>query len=469
MALMVAVADRAVAQTATPEYSTQARQIGNYETDASPEVQAQASSQPPVTQGARQRRPSSRRSSLLFAGNLLGGYDDNAGATLGTGLGSVPLTSTSGYSGFADAALQFTRGTAARRIGVLTSASLQMYPDYLDAPAPGGKVRMNGQTKLFADNNLRFDTQVQYQPLFTPGLIDELTDVPSVGEVDQLTPAAGFPSAALIERRSLATGNHVYLDREWSRLDKTVVSYSYVGQKIVEGDEGNNRYQRASAEYRRSVTRAATLLAFYQYTNGRQTDALDVSRPNRQNNITVGSEFTRPLSRSRRIWLKGTAGAAHVENVTTSNMPVEGWIPTANASTAIDLTRHWQVQADYFRGFSMLQGLTAEFYSTDRANLSVAGRLWSRAELVVGGSYMNGRIALGSPGRDTFDLYSADVALRVALTSMLAASARYLHYSQRYSNRAALPSGFPAKYDRDAFQVGLSWAVSLAGAQVRGR
>ena len=463
MALMIAMVDRAVAQTTTQAYSTQAWQIGTYETDASPGVQGQASFLPSLPQSARQRRASSRRSSLLFAGNLMGGYDDNAGATLGSG--AVSVVDTSGYTTFADATLAYTRGTAARRIDVLGAGSLQMFPDYLDAPAAGGEARVSGHTKLSAANMLRFSTQVQYLPLFTPNLIEEVAEAPTVVEgAEALFAPIGF-SSALIERRSLTTGNQIYLDRDWSRRDKTVASYSHVGQEIVEGVEGSNSYHRASAEYRRSLTRATALLGSYQYTDGRQTDSVGVTRPNRQHTIMAGSALTKALSRGRRFSFDGKAGAAYVENVTTTQLPVEGWMPTASASMAVGVTRQFDLRAGYSRGFSMLQGLTGEFYSTDRATLSLGGHLSPRAEFVVGGTYMNGRVAFGSKGGDTFDLYSGDISLRVALTSTLAATAGYFHYHQQYSNPAALPAGFPPRYDRDAFQIGLSLAVPLVGTQ----
>jgi len=77
--------------------------------------------------------------------------------------------------------------------------------------------------------------------------------------------------------------------------------------------------------------------------------------------------------------------------------------------------------------------------------------------------FSNGQTLLISGDPDKFKLYGAILDVRLSLTSKLAATASYsLHY-QRYSNPAALPTGFPAQYERRAFLIGLTLWSRLTG------
>ena len=73
------------------------------------------------------RRPQ-RGQSLLLTANLTGGHDDNVGATSGAGA-TVPALPTAGTSAFADAMLEYSRGSEARRITFRGLASYQAFPD----------------------------------------------------------------------------------------------------------------------------------------------------------------------------------------------------------------------------------------------------------------------------------------------------------------------------------------------------
>jgi hypothetical protein len=65
------------------------------------------------------------------------------------------------------------------------------------------------------------------------------------------------------------------------------------------------------------------------------------------------------------------------------------------------------------------------------------------------------------------DIYGASIMVRVAITDTVGATAGYYYYHHLYSNPGALPEGFPAAYDRNAFRVGLTVFVPLAGAAPR--
>ena len=68
------------------------------------------------------------RQELALTANVLGGYDDNVGASFGSGSGTVPGLATNGSTGYADLALDYFRGTSARSLRVGAQGNLRMYP-----------------------------------------------------------------------------------------------------------------------------------------------------------------------------------------------------------------------------------------------------------------------------------------------------------------------------------------------------
>jgi hypothetical protein len=410
---------------------------------------------------------SSRGQSLTVTGNLQGGYDDNAGATPGSGSSAVPEVASRGSTGLVDGMFEYSRWTPRRQITMRTLGSLEMYPGYLDEPAATGKARISGQTALGRRNSLRFSAQVRFEPLFNAGFLEEVEDDSSAVDVAQMAPvlaSGAVPTVALLERRSFVSSNKAYLERDWSRRDKTVVSYLYYTQHLLT-DTGDNSYHQAAADYQRIVGRAMTLHAGYRYTTGQQTDSSSLVRPNAVHKLSGGLGFATRLAARRQLSVVFDTGATHTEQVhSQTGEPLEGWMPTGSASATLDLTRTWSFRAGYSRGFSMLQGLTGEFYATDRMGLSTEGRLMARTDLSAGATIADGRTLVQGDMNETFRLYGANLQVSVALTSFMAASAGYFYQFQRYSNEAALPPGFPARYERNAFAFGLTFWAPLAGA-----
>jgi hypothetical protein len=263
----------------------------------------------------------------------------------------------------------------------------------------------------------------------------------------------------------VVSSNKAYLVRDWGGRNSTVFSYLFLAQKVTSGGSERNRYQQVSAEYRRELGRAGALNASYEYNAGEQTDSSNRTRPNKRQTLTGGPEFRRALSRTRYLSIMLDTGFTHVDTIDArSGARLEGWLPAAGAATSVDLSRTWWAGADYRRSFSMLQGLTGEFYSTDRVGVSTGGRLAPRMDLSVSATTSNGRVAVGGGASDTFRLFGTAVGGHVELTAMMALLVRYDHYRQDYSNPAALPIGFPAHYHRQAFSIGLTVWRSLTGS-----
>jgi hypothetical protein len=207
-----------------------------------------------------------------------------------------------------------------------------------------------------------------------------------------------------------------------------------------------------------------TFRAGYSYIDGRQTDASGIARFNKQHTLGGGPEFVKALSAQRRLSVSLAAGATYQQKADRLTAKLlEGWMPTATASARIDLGVRWSLNGGYARGFSMLQGLTGEFYSTDRIGASIGARLNSRTTLALGGTVTNGKVALARSAAEGYLLYGATANFQLRLTSGIAATASYAYYNQHYSKQTLLPAGFPGQSERNALLVGFTFWAPLAG------
>jgi hypothetical protein len=125
------------------------------------------------------------------------------------------------------------------------------------------------------------------------------------------------------------------------------------------------------------------------------------------------------------------------------------------------------VDGGYLRELSLLQGITDEVYTTDTAMVSLGGLVGNRTSLRLGGTYGNWKTPVASGVSDEMDVYGASLQVSLKLTETVEATAAYYYYHHLYSNPGTLPEGFPAQYDRNAFRVGISLWVPLAGTPSR--
>jgi hypothetical protein len=416
--------------------------------------------------GFDQTRPSRdggpTRQELTLSANVLGGYDDNVTAGLGSGTGTAPAAMASGGTGYLDASLRYFHGNSLRSVGVDSTGSLTAYPGYLDHPAPGAFVNLSGRTTVGRNTTFGASQRVGYEPLFnvfSPGA----SGTPLPPEIGQSVPATN-----LFERNSWNSNSSVSLDRRWSREDSTLLSYSYRVQRFTDADNGDNTWHTVTATYWRGLSRGFRAGPKYRYENGEYIDSAEFTRPMIQHRIEGAGEFESALSRRRHLRLSLTAGAGYLESVSsTTREPFRSWMPVGTVNLVVGLSPAWSLEGGYQRDLSLLHGVTDEVYKTDTASVSTGGLVSERIDVRVGATYSNWKTPLASGANETLNVYGASLQVKFKLTETVAATAAYYYYQHRYSNPAALPEGFPAEYDRNAVRVGLTVWVPLAGSPSR--
>lgn len=420
-----------------------------------------------ASQGSAQPARESRdggptRHELTLGANLLGGYDDNLTAGLGSGAGTVPTAMASGGTGYLDGTLAYFHGNALRSFRIDSTGTLTAYPGYLDHPSPGGSVFLDARTPIGRDTTFGASERVGYEPLFNV--------YSQGGSSAPLPPGIGqaVPATNLFERDSLSSTSEVSLDRRWSRSNSTLLSYSYRVQQFTDDDYGDNRWHTATANYWATLSRGLKVGPRYRYENGEYIDSDDFTRPMIQQRIEGAAEFDSALSRRRHFKLSLAAGAGYLESISSATRePYHSWMPVGSGSVSVGLSPIWSVDGGYQREVSLFQGVTDEVYTTDTAYVSTGGLVTDRTDLRVGATYSNWQTPVASGVYDKMDVYGASLQVRLRLSETVSATAAYYYYHHRYSNPGDLPAGFPSDYDRNAVRIGLSVWVPLAGTPSR--
>jgi hypothetical protein len=454
-----------------PEPERQGR--GGRPSRREPAADSSRGSEPPRAS----RDPGPIRQELTFTANLLGGYDDNLTAGLGTGAGVAPTAMASGSTASLDATLNYFKGNQRRSFRMDTTGNVLAYPDYFDQPVAGGTASIDAQTAMGRANTISVYERAGYEPLvnvLSPG-----------GNGVVLPPELGAPAptTGLYDRQSFSSNSRIALDTQWGRRDTTTVGYGYSLRNFLDDPSeenatqyGDNRSHSATATYRRTLSASVKARGDYRYQNLETettagTDSTDVLtiRPTRTHRIEGGTDVAHALTRRGRAlsWTL-TAGAGRIETLSstssTGQLPQTAWLPMGRATVTLAFSSRWSLDGAYSRDFSLLQGVTNEVYATDSVSVTTGGSLARRTNLRVGGTYGNWKTPIASGVDDTFNIYGGMVLLRQFLTDTVALTASYNYYHHAYSNPAALPEGFPSNYDRNAFRVGVTVAVPLVGA-----
>ena len=266
------------------------------------------------TQTSRDAGPT--RQELTFTANVLGGYDDNLTAGLGTGTGTAPTAMASGSGASLDGTLAYFRGNTLRSIRMDSTGTLTAYPGYLDSPAPGGVVNFAARTTVGRDTTFGASERVGYEPFF-----NAFSQGASGAPLPPGTgPGGTVPAAGLFERRSWNSDTAVSLDRRWGRSAVTSLGYAYRLQEFTEDDYGDNTSHNVTAGYRHRLGTGARARADYRYQALDYTDSASTNRPTRDHRIEAGPDMEKQLSRRRSLSLSAAAGAGYLESVSTTDL-----------------------------------------------------------------------------------------------------------------------------------------------------
>ena len=177
--------------------------------------------------------------------------------------------------------------------------------------------------------------------------------------------------------------------------------------------------------------------------------------------LNIGIDYRKPLSRSRRSYLRFTTGSTVSQQVAGISDPAEGRHIRAIGSALLvhQMGRTWNARAQYRREAGYLEGFAQPVFS-DSANVAVGGLITRRLDLSLNANYITGTSAVRRNSA-RFDSYSASARLRRALHRSLAVYVEYLFYHYNFHEVADRPFGLPREFSRNGVRVGLSLWLPL--------
>jgi hypothetical protein len=402
---------------------------------------------------------------LTLQFNMLGGYEDNLSPT-----GSVvtdPFTPRqSGTTGLLSGSLQYNYGTMTRYVSVSGRAHMNSFRGGLDLrPMFGGSVSVNGATPLGSKAALSANINGQYQPSFAIA-----SGGASSADVLGGVAAPPDPTAGVSEIRSLGTDASSTLTYNWSRRQRTNVGYGYTRQRVTADTNVNSQTHMAMFGHTLDFSRAIGGVFSYQRSShsSEQARAQAAVRPVDSHQGQLGVEIRKSVSPTRRLVFNAGVGALRVSTISElDQLPFEYVAPSGYAGARLDLGRTWAVTANFRRDVTVLEGLTQQSFLTDAGTVWLGGNLGRSWVLALTGGFSQGRPHEGEFG--SYESRQATAQLQYELGRCCSALGSYSIYSHKLNDIAAVPAGFPNRFDRNSVSVGFIVWLPLYGSFPAGR
>ncbi len=411
--------------------------------------------------------PNRTRTDLTLSGAVFGGYDDSVVGTLPPGLGG-PIGPSggdeAGNSVQGSVGLRYSYGRPARNFGIDANAYSVYYPDATVGFTTGGSLGLSARTRVGRADDVRFTQLVAYAPVFSFAPTATLVPIVEADPLPQTDPGLG-----IFERSSWASNTGAGYRHELGRRASVELDYEFDARMYEDSPDptstlGDTTSHLATVQFDRTINRRWSVLAEYGFFHSRPTDA-DGVRPVTDHNVTAGLGWTRDVSRTRSLHVQASAGAQRVNSTLglgIERRPFDYWAPSGQATVDLDLSRNWNVSANYRRNVTVVPEVTSESFLTDAIIFNARGLVGSRLELLFSGG-RDWSDAGNSGSQASLDNTNAGVQAQIAISRMLAATVTYTYFDYAFQDVSDLPAGFAADQTRNTIRVGLSVWLPLIG------
>jgi hypothetical protein len=337
-----------------------------------------------------------------------------------------------------------------------TNHSLNYYPDLESLTTSYHQASATFFHRFGNKSSLRLRPFAAYSPHYSMRLF--LAPLPvdpeSAGSLDGAVLAAPDVDSTIIQRASFRYGGNAEFRMQAARHSTVTVGYNYTKTDLSRDPIGSFDVRSVGATFSHAVSQSASLRMGYALEESTYEGSSAPST--RIQNLNIGIDYRKPLSQSRRSYLRFTTGSIISEQVAGVRAEGEGRRIQAigSASLVHQIGRTWSGQAQYRREVGYLEGFAQPVFS-DSANVAVRGLLTRRADLSLNANYITGTSAIRQ-GAPRFESYSASARLRRALHRSLAVYVEYLYYHYNFHEVVDRPLGLPQEFNRNGVRVGLS-------------
>lgn len=406
--------------------------------------------------GRRPVDPNRTSQELMLTLSLLAGYDDVL-APEGLG-GSDPSLQVGGYTATASTELRYRRGRASRLFETSGRAYLNSYTSLGIRELVGGDLNMRGTTGLGRRTHLTADASVHYQPTFTLGGLSAAAPAFESGASPDYSATHG-----VAEQQWLTGSTSASMEQEWTTRHRTSLQYLVSQRRSINGAGLDGHEGTGWVRHQWNFRRRGGFRFGYRDSNQQTVDEFGQDRPFRSQTADMALTILKRFSATRRLEVTGGAGATRARTVAAlGSEPYVFVVPSAMGSLRVDLVRTWAVTADVRRDVTVLQGISPQPFITEMASLSGGGTIAGRFELALTAGFSRGQASAGETG--AFESTTGTAQLQWNASSWLAVVTSYNYYSHFLRDLAAIPVGFPSRYDRNQAHVGMTIRLPLFGA-----
>jgi hypothetical protein len=383
--------------------------------------------------------------------NIAEAYDQNVLGDSVDGPRSVFQVS----SFFTQLTADLSYNTNGRRMRLATSAGtdLRYYSSQSQLIGTGHHVSAGLSVSLSQDSTLSMSQTVAFAPSYLHRLF--ATAGATVVDPSQVNVASNY---AITDSPSYSYGTTIVFTNKLSTRNKLTFQAAgrYTDYLTTPTSNGFRLHDLVSAEvgstFTRSITRDVALNLGYAY---KRVQYYGGDFPSEQD-VNIGFEYSRPLSRTRRLQLKVSTASALLHTVAPGEA-AEILHPQYRFIGDVGLTRQfgrtWQVDGSYHRGVGFIEGITTPVIMTGWTT-QTGGRLSRRTSLMVTSGYSVGEPTIPNASSG-FSTVTVNARGNVSVSRDWALYLEYLYYFYDFSS-GIVPDGVPPRMARNGVRTGLT-------------
>jgi hypothetical protein len=284
---------------------------------------------------------------------------------------------------------------------------------------------------------------------------------PRVGATGRGEARSAAPDSGANDIDTYAYAARATLEQALTRRNTLSVTangdYALTARRSTNADQSELASYGMSSQFARLMTRNTRGTVRYSYRAVRTGRGVRLS----EHGLDLALTYDRPLSVTRRmvfdVVLGGVVVAPRDQLLAGPLRLAESYRLVGEAGAMLVFARTWQAGATYRRGVDYVPGLN-EPVLTDGFSGRLEGSFSRRVQLQAAASYASGASALLRGGA-SFDTYTSDVKLSMALTRGLVPYLQYVYYLYDFRRFGPLMPGLPPALERNGLRVGFTLSV----------
>jgi hypothetical protein len=384
--------------------------------------------------------------------SLVGAHDDDVLGAPGGVVDPVAEQAT-GFNTTFVGSFNYSLQRRKVQLGASANSSVRYYSelqDYTSTHAAG-----LGVSVAFAQRStLSVNQSVAYSPPYLYGLFPSVI-AESPGSVGSI--GAGGANYLVNDTESYAYESVAGLTHGFTRRGSITASARHLHTDFAKESPTRRdvSYDEFHGAYQHTVSRTGTANITYRFVLGDL--GFGGGKPTREHGLTIGYDYTKRLSPSRRVIFHANMGSSVIdipESIPFGVSQTRRTGFTGDAALDYHFGRSWQARASYRRGLEYVADVTQPVIA-DGATAQVSGQLSRRVDLLVLGGLSKGESALRFD-QMRVNSYTGDVRLRFLVTRTLSTFAEYLYYFYDFSGNISFAPNLVSRVERNGVRVGVT-------------